>query len=29
MPKLSPYLGNPEVPDPLFVVAKRCLERVL
>lgn len=29
MPKLQPYLADPEVPDPLFVVAKRCLERIL
>lgn len=29
MPKIQPYLGDPEVPDPLFVVAKRCLERIL
>jgi hypothetical protein len=29
MPKLQLYLNEPEVFDELFVVAKRCVDRIL
>ncbi len=29
IPKLQLYLNDPEIPDELFVIAKRCVDRML